>query len=145
MDVKDNLQLGPQPPEERDGILVNILVFMMRCAIVFICAVARSIIVLAGNRIPESLFDHPYISGFVVDLLPSDYRGPRVHSRATQTTCNTDPVPISPALVSEPAQPDLTSQGKQRVVSASTYVIFVGRDVGYTKKRQVTIANAFLS
>lgn len=74
MDVKNERPLDGQPPEDKDGLLVIILVFMMRCAFVFICAVARSIVVVAGNRIPESLFDHPYITSFFTNLLPFNSR-----------------------------------------------------------------------
>lgn len=136
MDVKNERPLDGQPPEDKDGLLVIILVFMMRCAFVFICAVARSIVVVAGNRIPESLFDHPYITSFFTNLLPFNSRERRGHSRATQTTTNINTVP-PPAFVPLPAQQAPTTQDTPKPVSASTYVVFVGREVGYTRKRQV--------
>lgn len=138
MDARTSHSQHGQPQSEREGWLIAFLVFVMRSLIVCICAVARSIVITAGDRIPESLFDHPYLTGFFTDYIPPQARQTRQHG--TQTSAGPVFVPFSEGhreRAATPAPAPLIGQHQPQPSSSSTYAVFVGRDVGYTRKRRV--------
>lgn len=95
---------------DENGWLVRLLVFGLRVFLVLFVAFARAVVIVAGDKIPDTLFDQ--VNPAAVSGNPSS---PQVDSslgslEAPQATATSAPL-----------------QGY--------YVVFIGRDVGYTTSR----------
>lgn len=113
-----NKEDSPRGSEERsmhaiaddDGWLVRLLVFGLRVFLVLFVAFARAVVIVAGDKIPDTLFDQ---------AIPTAVSG------------NPSSPPVDSSLGSlEARQATSTSAPLQ-----GYYVVFIGRDVGYTTSR----------
>lgn len=91
-----------------NGWLVHLLVFGLRVFLVFFVAFAQAVVIVAGEKIPDTLFDQ----AIPVSGIPS---APQVDSSLGSL---------------ETPQATATSAPLQ-----GYYVVFIGRDVGYTTSR----------
>lgn len=93
-----------------NGWLVHLLVFGLRVFLVFFVAFAQAVVIVAGEKIPDTLFDQA-----IPAAVSGNPSAPQVDSslgslEASQATATSAPL-----------------QGY--------YVVFIGRDVGYTTSR----------
>lgn len=103
-----------QTSANEDGWLVRSLVFGLRIFLVFVIAFARAVVIVAGDKTPDLLFDQVTPAAVVSSL------GSLGSPQSLSVVAGVSP-----------------RQGY--------YVIFIGRDVGYTTSRQVRHLNSFSS
>lgn len=93
-----------------DGWLVHFLVFGLRVFLVLFVAFARAVVVVAGDKVPATLFDQA-----IPAAVSGDLSSPQVNSN----------------LGSLEAHQATASSAQLQ----GYYVVFIGRDVGYTTSR----------
>lgn len=107
-----------QTSANEDGWLVRSLVFGLRIFLVFVIAFARAVVIVAGDKTPDLLFDQVAPAAVVSSL--GSLGSPQSLSVSASEVAGVSP-------------------------RRGYYVIFIGRDVGYTTSRQVRHLNSFSS
>lgn len=99
-----------QTISDEDGWLVCVMVFALRLFFVLVVAFAHAVVIVADNKIPDTLFDQVIPS--VVPSNPS--------ARSTSSSLG----PLEAHRVHATSAP-----------LAAYYIVFIGREVGYTTNR----------
>lgn len=112
--VDDNPRIyedqSTQTISDEDGWLVGVMVFSLRLFLVLVVAFARAVVIVADNKIPDTLFDQ---------VVPSV-------------------VPSNPSARSTSSSLGSLEAYRVRATSAplgAYYIVFIGREVGYTTNR----------
>ena len=109
---------NPETLSEIEGILVNIFALSIRLFVVCVVSFARAVIIVAEEEMPENLLNSPRSA-----LFPTPPASP---ARTSQHLSND--VPCTPNNTP-------TNFGTGGGQQNRHYVVFVGRDVGYTTNR----------
>lgn len=103
-----------QSSADEDGWLVRGLVFGLRFFLVLVVAFARAVLIVAGENVPDTLF-HQVIPAAIASVPSSS---PQVRSSNLGSS-----EALSTGTVDTPQQ--------------GYYIVFIGRQVGYTTSRSV--------
>lgn len=126
-------------PSAENGWLVALFVFIIRVILVLVVALSQATIVIAKEKMPDAAFQPGSI--FATALLDNtvffstdDENAPPADVRSQQTSA-------SSKSSSDRPTPDVQAQPTPLDHTLSPlryYVVFVGREVGYTKSRRVS-------
>lgn len=108
--ISEDHSTPTQTVADKDGWLVCVMVFSLRLFFVLLVAFARAVVIVADDKIPDTLFDQ---------VIPTA-------------------VSSSPPSQTRPSSLGSLEARQLRATSAAGpayYIIFIGREVGYTTSR----------
>lgn len=114
-----------QTPADDNGWLVRGITFGIRVFLVFVVAFARAVVIIAGDNYNDNLLNQLFPIVAQTNATPSGWVAGSSETRQARTTSTPDDQESPPS-------------------SQVYYIVFIGRDVGYTTSRYVNFFVPFI-